>query len=253
MPWEITQEQLDLFLEEAYFPEISYNVSGMHFPDMFSMYLVLKKLRPDVVIESGVFNGFSTQLIRNTLSPDTTILALDPRDIDTDAEHFIDTNPNTHYYLGSKFIDFNSLDVSPFKGKNILVFFDDHQNQARRLLQAYEKGIHHILFNDNYPLLAGSHYSLEHLLKNDPRTCFDLDSQLPHAINTLEHLNKSEKMTAKELIAEYHIFPNIFPTTIHLMEGDFTCDSAFDLSLSNAYLPALKDADTYTWNTYVRI
>ena len=44
---------------------------------MFSLYFILKKIRPNFVIESGIYRGQSTWLIEKTL-PKTKILSIDP-------------------------------------------------------------------------------------------------------------------------------------------------------------------------------
>merc|ERR550537_1108308 len=46
----------------------------------FAMAFLVKKLRPAVIIESGVAAGQGTFLLRNAAGPDTRIFALDPGD-----------------------------------------------------------------------------------------------------------------------------------------------------------------------------
>ena len=52
----------------------------MHAPDLFTLWFILNKYQPKVVIESGVWKGISTLLIRKTL-PNCKIICLDPRNI----------------------------------------------------------------------------------------------------------------------------------------------------------------------------
>ena len=55
---------------------IKNNHGGMRFPHMFAMYYMLKKIKPDFVVESGIFKGQSTWLIEKTL-PEAKILSID--------------------------------------------------------------------------------------------------------------------------------------------------------------------------------
>jgi hypothetical protein len=52
---------------------IKNNIHGMRINHMFSLYFILKKIRPNFVIESGVYRGQSTWLIEKTL-PKTKII-----------------------------------------------------------------------------------------------------------------------------------------------------------------------------------
>ena len=52
------------------------NLHGMRFPHMFATYFILKKIKPDFVIESGIYKGQSTWLIEKTL-PNAKILSID--------------------------------------------------------------------------------------------------------------------------------------------------------------------------------
>lgn len=241
MDCNFTKEDLYTFLQEVYDPEMAYNEGGMHTPDMFTLYLVLKRLQPEVVIESGVYNGFSTKLIRNTLGPDAIIVSLDPRPFDETVEYYKDPTPNTIYHMGPDFKDFESLDLSPYEGKRILAFFDDHLNQPRRALQCFQKNIRHLVFNDNYPVAGGSHYTFQHLFEKDPR--FYQDSS--------ESLSTDDQALLFTIIEKYHIFPNIFPSKIPLYEGVFECKSFLSDEEKHSFIVFWKEAHTYTWNTYL--
>ena len=55
---------------------IKNNIGGMRFPHMFSFYYLLKILKPEFIVESGVYKGQSTWLIENTL-PKSKVLSID--------------------------------------------------------------------------------------------------------------------------------------------------------------------------------
>ena len=239
-----TKSDLDEFLMSVNFREINMNDGGMKLPDMFSFFFLLKKLQPEVVIESGVWNGQSTKLIRETLGT-VKIISLDPRPI----EGYIDEDAT--YYVGDNFKDFKDLDLSSFDMNKVLCFFDDHQNAAQRLVQCIDKNVKHIFFNDNYPVNCGSHYSIQHLLDNDPRDKFDIENQYPHSINTFPQIDLNRRDELIQRITRYVVFPNIFSTKIELVEGVFDCEAFLGEEDAKLYHPFYAASKSYTWNTYL--
>ncbi len=222
---------LDFFLDKIYENTFSKNDGGMKTPDLFTFHFLLKKLKPDVVIESGVWKGISTKIIRKTLGDDINIVCLDPTEF---KGMYKDTNPNTEYFIGKNFIDFKDLDLSKYSGKKILVFFDDHQNAVDRFEQSAQKDIKYIFFNDNYPVNCGSHLTLEHQ--------FNIDSEKTQSIK-----NKIEK---------YIIFPNIFGNNVITREGNFSCKYLFENYINDIhfkYKLFYEERLSYRWNTFVTL
>jgi mannosyltransferase OCH1-like enzyme len=255
MDLKYTNTDLDDFIKNIYFEEIENNGGGMNVNDMFSFYFLLKKLQPKIIIESGIWNGFSTKLIRVVLGKNIKIICLDPRDIPKDIG-YLDNNINTIYYTGKSFIDFSDLKLENVNLNEILCFFDDHQNSAQRVLQCIEKGIKHIFFNDNYPLNAGSHYSIQHLIDNDLRKNFDLNNQYSYSINVLPQIDLNKRNYILEKIDNYTVFPNIFSSEIILYEGIFYSEGFFennDINNIEKYNIFFKNKDTYCWNTYLTL
>ena len=245
------EQDLRYFLNHIFTDTYKYNNGGMKSPDLFTFHFALKKIQPDVVIESGVFNGLSTKLIRQTLGEHVIIICLDPREIPIHG--FKDQNKNTIYFTGNNnFKDFNDLDLRKYKNKKMLAFFDDHQNQAQRLLQSNNKNIKHLFFNDNYPINGGCFFTLEHLLKGDARN-FDLRGQPSYSINTLPQIDLTNKYELINLIKTYIIFPNIFSTVILLDEpGKFDSTGYFE-TFNPEYKIFYEDRKAYSWNTYVSL
>jgi len=259
MNLKYTTEDLDYFISNIYFDNIENNSGGMKINDMFSFYFLLKNLRPTIIIESGVWNGFSTKLIRKVLGSNCKIISLDPREIPEDG--FIDDNINTTYFTGTSFVDFKDLKIEEAINdkETILCFFDDHQNAAQRLIQCVEKNITHVFFNDNYPVNAGSHYSIQHLIDNDPRNCFNLSSQYYYSINTFPHIDIKNRLNLINKIDNYLVFPNVFSSKINLYEGIFDSNGFF-YENSNDYNDNIskynifyKNKEQYCWNTYLTI
>lgn len=233
---DYTEDDLKFFMNNIYLPSFENNNGGMGAPDLFTLWFILNKYQPKIVIESGVWNGISTQIIRRTL-PDCKIICLDPRNIPTNG--YKDNNINTTYFLGNEFIDFKNLDISNYNYDDILCFFDCHQNAYLRLLQCIQKKVSKVFFNDNYPVNCGSHYTIEHLKGDDNRLYF---------------VNNDDKQRLLNKITNYHIFPNIYPGKIKTGEGYFDCDSFFKEDNDINYLSLFKkERNKYRWNTFISL
>lgn len=130
---------------------IKDNKGGMFFGNMFGLYYFLRKIRPELVIESGVYKGQTSWLIESVL-PNSKILSIDP---DLSQRRYI-----------SKKIRYSNIDFKNQNFKNIpknsLAFFDDHQNQIERLMQSKWLGIKNVVFDDNYPVGRGDFYTFKH-------------------------------------------------------------------------------------------
>ena len=134
---------------------IKNNKGGMLFTHMFYFYLILKNLKPELVIESGVYKGQSTWLIENTL-PNSKIISID-----------IDLNKREYF---SKKSEYRSLDFKYNEFKNLpdntLVFFDDHVDHVERIKQSNFFGIKNIVLEDNYPNDKGDFQTLKQISNN---------------------------------------------------------------------------------------
>lgn len=210
---------------------MSSNDGGMSSPDMFTLFIALKKIKPALVIESGVWNGWSTKLIRKSVAPDCKIICLDPREIPK--EGFRDTNLNTIYYTGKDFIDFKNLDLnSPLhyipKDLKTLAFFDDHIDVMQRLEECKEKNFQHLFFNDNYPVGCGSHRTLTHIFSD-----------------------KKEKEKVEEMIKTQLIFPNVFKGTVKGIKTEGYLEQTS--TNKEQYWIFYNDRKAYRWNTYVEL
>ncbi|URE28409.1 hypothetical protein MUK42_05976 [Musa troglodytarum] len=153
---------------------IKNNMYGMGFDHSFGLWFMARWLKPDLMIESGAFKGHSTWVLRQAM-PETRIISLSPRH----PEKYLKKGPayvdgNCTYFAGKDFVDFGSVDWASMMKKHgisdlsrVLVFFDDHQNELKRLKQALKAGFQHLIFEDNYDTGTGDHYSLRQICDQD--------------------------------------------------------------------------------------
>ncbi|PWZ07592.1 DNA polymerase eta [Zea mays] len=77
---------------------------------------------------------------------------------------------NRTYLDGKDFVDFGSIDWGRLlrnhgisDSEKVLIFFDDHQSELKRLKQALKAGFRHLIFEDNYDTGTCDHYFLRHI------------------------------------------------------------------------------------------
>jgi hypothetical protein len=139
--WNIYEikDEIKKFIELYKSRPIKNNKGGMLFPHMFALYFILKKIKPELIIESGIYKGQSTWLIEKTL-PKSNIIS-----IDTNLKSRIYISKKAHYSdIDFKFQNFSNIP------KNTLVFFDDHVNHFERIKEALYFNIKNIVLEDNY-------------------------------------------------------------------------------------------------------
>ncbi|OIW09105.1 hypothetical protein TanjilG_16332 [Lupinus angustifolius] len=163
---------------------IKNNLYGMGFDHSFGLWFMARWLKPDMMIESGAFKGHSTWVLRQAM-PDTPIISLSPRH----PEKYLKKGPayvdgNCTYFAGKDFVDFGSVDWPKVLHKHgiadlsrVLIFFDDHQNEMKRVEQALNVGFRHLVFEDNYDTGTGDHYSLRQIcdqsyIRGGGHSCF---------------------------------------------------------------------------------
>jgi hypothetical protein len=146
------EKYLEEFLEIYKKRPIQDNQGGMKTPHMFAVWYIAKTIKPDLIVESGVWKGQSTWLLEQAC-PTAKIISID---LDLSTREYISNSPNVTY-SDSDFDEQNWTSIPD----NSLAFFDDHQNAYNRLKQCSWYGFKHTIFEDNYPVKQGDCYSLK--------------------------------------------------------------------------------------------
>jgi len=128
---------------------------GSGFNNLLSLFLVARTFRPTLIIDSGTFTGWSAWALRMG-APGVRILSFD-----IDMSRLQARLPD---------VDYVEQDWAEFSLENVdvtraLVYFDDHVDQAKRLIEAHQRGIPLALFDDDYsvfqfPEMAHGGFSL---------------------------------------------------------------------------------------------
>ncbi len=215
---------------------IRTNDGGMKSSGLFTLWHILKKTQPLLVVESGVWKGQSTWLIENAL-PKALIFAIDPA-----AEGILYRTPRAEYTT-QDFLTFDWKSLGDHLSQT-LVFFDDHQDVFPRLKLCRELGIKTVVLDDNYPDYSGNRHI---------STAAILNQKLDNG----NFRFPSERKFLLENIAAYHMFPPIFDyrESVTMEKSFITVPSvlgAFDPNRHAGLEPYWQDAPSYRWTTVVR-
>jgi hypothetical protein len=121
---------------------VKHNKGGSGFNDSLWIFVVARCLQPRLIVESGVFKGHTTWLLRQAC-PDARIHSFDI--VLSDRLVYRDPDAVLHE------CDWMEVPFPKVNGQGSLAFFDDHINQAKRVCEAYARGFRHLLFDDNFP------------------------------------------------------------------------------------------------------
>ncbi|HSA33829.1 MAG TPA: hypothetical protein P5077_08895 [bacterium] len=252
------------------------NAGGMRAPHMFAVWFMARKLSPDLIVESGIWKGQSTWLLRNAC-PDARIVSID---LNLALREHIE--PTVAY--SDK--DFSEHDWSEVTQKS-LVFFDDHQNALKRLQQCKWFGFKHIIFEDNYPTTQGDCYSLKKAFAHagfepafskgkikETATWGRLKERLaermgitpitltPQYDSVKVHPNEHDAKMVEKNVEVYCEFPPVIKT-VKTRWGDDWDEAVYptpdpvttveDISKDPRLEAFVKEATAYTWICYVRL
>jgi hypothetical protein len=118
------------------------NKGGSRFNNLAWLYLLVRAMQPDFVIDSGSFRGASAWAFSSagarvySFDIDLSRLALE-------AENVI--------YSPCDWTEFDWKNLDP---SNSLIYFDDHLDQVQRLIEASRIGIPLAIFDDDFPITS---------------------------------------------------------------------------------------------------
>lgn len=203
----------------------------------------MKKLNPKNIIESGVWKGLGTWIMRQAC-PDARIFSIDPI-----LENRVYIDNNATYFTE----DFSKIEWGGYlEPKETFIFFDDHQNAYVRLQQMKWMGFTCAMFEDNYPTLQGDCYSLKKIFSQKEYIIDSTERKKYPAIKAhLEYVKKNTKL--------YTTFPPLFKKDITRWgdcwdEENYPTPKAIFSDEDKEKYPILeKEAVGYTWICYIEL
>jgi hypothetical protein len=233
------------------------NDGGMKAPHAFACWFMMKNLKPDLIIESGIWKGQGTWLIEKAC-PEADVVCLD---VDLSK---IEYRSSRAVYFEK---DFSVVDFSEYDKSNAICFFDDHQNAFFRLQQMKWKGFSRAIFEDNYPKLRGDCYSLKKAFEGVGfKESMSGQNRLKCAVkNTLVDFfklgcrsdvqpNITHRTELQEKLDVYYEFPPLFVENLTRWgdEWDFNVYPTKSPIFNYEKQDSLKaEANSYNWMAYV--
>jgi hypothetical protein len=139
---------------------------GSRFNNALWLNVIAKTLQPTLIVDSGSYTGASAWALSRG-APAATVVSFD-----IDLSHLHLRAPNVRYVQS----DWSTFDLSRQDTSRALCYFDDHIDQAKRVLEASGRGIGTAIFDDDlslgaFPAMAGKDGAL-------PKIEFVLDDKL---------------------------------------------------------------------------
>lgn len=208
------------------------NSGGTNSSHLFPTFVYCKEKKPKLIIESGIWKGQGTWLFEK--ASNAKIISFD-----------INLN-NLQYrsdratYLQQDIMTSNIDDyIKDYHPDDILIFLDDHQDFNKRLGFFLDKGIKHIIYEDNYPPEHGDCLSVKKIISGDRQI---EESNREKIIDCIEHYEESPPLFDSE--------KNRFGESWYLYE---TRKPLLDCDLKEKYLQFYNDRLGYTWLAYIRL
>lgn len=202
MPETTVRSWVDDFSDIFKDPPFKQTIGGAGYVNGVLIYCVVRALRPSIIVESGVFRGFTTWVI-SAAAPKSKIYCFD-----LDFSHLNFRAPNAEYFQ-SDWMNVD-LELSP----DTLGFFDDHVSHARRVVEADQRGLKYLLFDDDItlttvytdiPMLIPT-ISMLHDQKLDD---FNVIEYSVGTRNFSQFLDKDNIRAARNLISSYTQLPRL--------------------------------------------
>jgi hypothetical protein len=116
---------------------IANNHGGANYATGLALFLIARHLNPSLIVESGVLRGMSSMLLRAAV-PNAEIHAFDLN------FSLLHRSENVEYHQ----CDWTTVDIKA--NSSALGYFDDHVNQARRVIEAHGRGFCRLVLDDSW-------------------------------------------------------------------------------------------------------
>jgi hypothetical protein len=195
---------------------------GSRFNNLLWLHLLAKASTPSLIIDSGTFRGASAWAFATAL-PDCPVVSFD-----ISLSHLVHRSHGVTYaerdWVG---YDFGNHDVGA-----ALCYFDDHVDQGARLVQAVDRGIRRLIFDDDFPVTSFA--TMAHDGRALPKIAFLLDDGLTDIpeltwlaegrprrwpVNAAEIIAMRSRIAATEQLPNTSLITGIHQTPYRIVRG----------------------------------
>lgn len=154
---------------------------GSRFNNLLWLHLLARVSRPTLIIDSGTYRGASAWALASA-APGCPVLSFD-----------LDLGPLRYHAAGVTYVqaDWATHDLKGHDLSRAVAYFDDHVDQGLRLLQAADRGIERIVFDDDFPITSFA--AMAHNGAALPKIEFLLDASLA-AVNKLTWVSRGRNL-----------------------------------------------------------
>jgi len=145
---------------------LRFDRKGSGFHNLFWIYLTLRLLKPNFIVESGVRLGQSSWILREA-ARDATI-----HSFDITLARLVYKDPKIQYHEQ----DWSTLPLGKIDPATSVGFFDDHQDEANRVREAHERGFRTLIMDDS----PAAHQLYRFGMAGTPTVPMVLDQTLKH-------------------------------------------------------------------------
>ena len=139
-----SDEEIGGFIATLQTSPIQQLGGGGSFSAGLLLWTLTKALKPACIVESGVFRGFTTWVLRQS-QPNARQFAFD---ISFSERRRVESCVQYREH------DWMQSEVRLAAGEPGLIFFDDHMNQWQRISEAAQRGFRYLIFDDSLPAQA---------------------------------------------------------------------------------------------------
>lgn len=115
-------------------------IGSSRFNSLLWLHMLQYALQPELIIDSGTYLGASAWALSRPSRQHKVVHSFDVRQWPV-----VGREPNVVYHLS----DWTEHDFSGRPTTRVLCYFDDHLDQCRRVLEAHERGLRFLIFDDS--------------------------------------------------------------------------------------------------------
>jgi hypothetical protein len=141
------REKVDNFYSNWKKTPFNSQFGGSRFNNLLWLHLLSGTISPDIIIDSGTYQGASAWALQ-TGAPNARVMSFD-----------ISFNNLIYRTKGVEYYEHDWTEIPELNNARLskLCYFDDHLNQAKRLIEAADRGCELLVFDDDFPLSAYYH------------------------------------------------------------------------------------------------